>query len=236
MDGGDRVGSHRDKTIINHIMLRFRPIAPKPVMNGSDSSNSDLGKMEVIGKKRTKRKYVRVKKNMKKNSSVETSKTTSWLGESSDAGTLELLPEIGRRRSDPKAVESWVTLECMTGGFVHGRRLGCTDVEKVRSLESDTCPGFVSDGDGRVRWVNLAYRKMVEAGEEEGVVPPDAVVWLMQKERIPVGLETFSCRVRVVCGGGGRKKVVPCDVWKMDGELGLYAWRLDLEAALSLGR
>ncbi|KAK1404394.1 hypothetical protein POM88_003999 [Heracleum sosnowskyi] len=243
MDGGDRGGS-QEKTIMNHIMLRFRPIAPKPVMNGSDSSCSDLMKKEVIGKKRTKRKYVRVNKNEKKNSEDKTLKKSddenSWLDETHVKLTLELLPgssvERGSRNlSDLRGVESWVSIECVTGGFGHGRRIGCTDVEKVRSLERDTCPGFVSDGDGGVRWVNLAYRRMVNG--PEGGVGDDVVVWLINKERIPVGMEAFSCRLRVEYGGGrGRGKVVPCDVWRMDGELGLYAWRLDLEAALSLGR
>lgn len=247
MDGGDRGGS-QEKTIMNHIMLRFRPIAPKPVMNGSDSSYSDLAKKEVIGKKRTKRKYVRVNKNVKKNS-VDTTKKrsddeTSWLDETRVRVTLELLPGSSVDRapsnlSDLRGVESWVSIECVTDGFGHGRRIGCTDVEKVRSLERDTCPGFVSDGDGRVRWVNLAYRRMVGPGTGLGLGEEEArvVVWLMNKERIPVGMKAFSCRVRVEYGGGGgRGKVVPCDVWRMDGELGLYAWRLDLEAALSLGR
>ncbi|KAL8132511.1 uncharacterized protein LOC141712100 [Apium graveolens] len=243
MDGGDRGGSE-EKTIMNHIMLRFRPIAPKPVLNGSDSSYSDLEKKEVIGKKRTKRKYVRVNKNVKKNSVEKTQKKsddeTSWLDETHVRVTLELLPGSsvergGNNLSDLRGVESWVSIECVTGGFGHGRRIGCTDVEKVRSLERDTCPGFVSDGDGGVRWVNLAYRRMVN-GTGTGTGPEGVVVWLMNKERIPVGMEAFSCRVRVECGGGRRGKVVPCDVWRMDGELGLYAWRLDLEAALSLGR
>lgn len=249
MDGGDR-GVSQEKTIMNHMMLRFRPIAPKPVLNGSDSVYSDLVKKEVIGKKRTKRKYVRVNKNVKKNSVEKNKKKsddeTSWFDETETTEqvvTLDLLPGSSVERasstthrcydglSDLRGVESWVSIECVTGGFGHdGRRIGCTDVEKVRSLERDTCPGFVSDGDGGVKWVNLAYRRMVNgpAGEE------GLVVWLMKKERIPVGMEAFSCRVRVEYGGRG--KVVPCDVWRMDGDLGLYAWRLDLEAALSLGR
>ncbi|KAL1819454.1 hypothetical protein ACET3Z_014323 [Daucus carota] len=201
-----------DKTIMNHIMLRFRPIAPKPVMTGSDSSYSDLAKKEAIGKKRTKRKYVRVNKHVKKNSAQEPKKKND---------------DDDKTGSDLRPAESWVSLECVTGGFGHGRRLGCTDAEKVRSLERDTCPGFVSDGDGGVRWVNLAYKQMVGSKEE-------VVVWLMNKVRIPVGEEAFSCRVRV--DSGGRGKVVPCDVWRMDGDLGCYAWRLDLDAALSLGR
>lgn len=250
MDGGDR-GVSQEKTILNHIMLRFRPIAPKPVMNGSDSSYSDLGKKEVIGKKRKKRKYVRVNKNLEKNSVDKTKKKSddenSWLDETTHVVTLELLSGSSMDGassnrfyglSDLRGVESWVSIECVTGGFGHGRRIGCTDVEKVRSLERDTCPGFVSDGDGGVSWVNQAYRRMVNVPVGVGEDEERVMVWLINKERIPVGMEVFSCRLRVEYGGGGRGrgKVVPCDVWRMDGELGLYAWRLDLEVALSLGR
>lgn len=55
-----------DNTIINRIMLRFRPIAPKPVPDGSvTGSFPGENKAEMVTKPRAKRKYVRVKKNRK---------------------------------------------------------------------------------------------------------------------------------------------------------------------------
>ncbi|CDP16666.1 unnamed protein product [Coffea canephora] len=55
-----------DSTIINRIMLRFRPIAPKPVSAGAASdSASAASKTGPVTKRRAKRKYVRVKKNNK---------------------------------------------------------------------------------------------------------------------------------------------------------------------------
>lgn len=59
-------GPAQDNTIINRIMLRFRPIAPKPMPDGSvPGSVPGENKAELVTKPRAKRKYVRVKKNRK---------------------------------------------------------------------------------------------------------------------------------------------------------------------------
>ncbi|KAL3526321.1 hypothetical protein ACH5RR_010977 [Cinchona calisaya] len=74
--GGCAGGAH-DKTIINRMMLRFRPIAPKPVADGSVSeSMSAAGKMAPVSKQRTKRKYVRVNKNRRKCKTTEEKEKT----------------------------------------------------------------------------------------------------------------------------------------------------------------
>lgn len=111
--------------------------------------------------------------------------------------------------------------------------LGKTDEEKVMNLEKDTCPGFISDGYNAVRWTNKAYREMV--GEANG----EMMVWLVMKDLVllPLMSEAFTCRVRVSClkdGGLGAMTTVPCDVWRMNN--GGLAWRLDIKAALCLGR
>jgi hypothetical protein len=81
----------------------------------------------------------------------------------------------------------------------------------------DTCPGFISDGYGRVTWINGAYREMMG----EGVV---ALVMKVNGVRV----------VQFACGSGRERNslTVPCDVWRMD--CGGFAWRLDVKAALSL--
>ncbi|KAJ9135443.1 hypothetical protein P3X46_032625 [Hevea brasiliensis] len=100
MDGGEgwRVIScapgAQDKTIINPIMLRFRPIAPKPATDGWKPEN----KNGLVTSVRTKRKYVRVKKTneyykrrKRKSSDLERA------GREDDSNeklfTLQLLPE-----------------------------------------------------------------------------------------------------------------------------------------------
>ncbi|XP_015068451.1 uncharacterized protein LOC107012985 [Solanum pennellii] len=132
-----------------------------------------------------------------------------------------------------RVVGSWVKVESVTDAWVEGYGLGRTDEEKLINLERDSCPGFISDGLNRVRWTNKAYKAMVGDGAGE------VVVWLVMKDdvRLPEGKSTaaFTCRVRVVrCGKEKNSLILPCDVWRMDG--GGFAWRLDTEAALSLGR
>ncbi|OAY30725.1 uncharacterized protein LOC110630753 [Manihot esculenta] len=139
-------------------------------------------------------------------------------------------------------VGSCVTVECITDAWVDADGLGCTDDERRTNLERDTCPGMISDGFGRVTWTNEAYRKMVGGGEGGR---GEVVVWLVMKDKAPVtaalgSKRAFTCRVRVqnhkACGNGKERSsiTVPCDVWRMEG--GGFAWRLDVKAALSLGR
>lgn len=135
-----------------------------------------------------------------------------------------------------RVVESWVTMECVTDGCENQGWLGGTDAEMLRKLEGDTCPGFVFDGVDVVQWVNLSYKRMVVGPAEEEV--PEVVVWVAVNGRFPAERGAFTCRVSVVYCRNEREKhtvTVPyCDVWKM--EYGGFACRLDVEAALSLGR
>ncbi|KAL6957292.1 hypothetical protein U1Q18_051601 [Sarracenia purpurea var. burkii] len=145
-------------------------------------------------------------------------------------GTPVVIPQPVR------VLGSIVTVECVmeTGGEGYGG-VGCKDEEWKESLEKDTCPGFISDGYNRVGWTNGAYRKMV--GQKGGAGAGGAVVvWLVMKDRVPITYGAFTCRVRVqyTCGKERNSLTLPCDVWKMDGDG--FAWRLDVKAALCLGR
>ncbi|KAE8696162.1 Cytochrome C1 family isoform 1 [Hibiscus syriacus] len=281
---------------INPILLRFRPIAPKPVTGESDSSGCQFGnKNSLLCKPRAKRKYVRVRKNnikRKKRSSsstpdhrqqasnkIENIVTLQLLPEKTEAnGSInyvnsavseendqDLLPSLFNSNSNSNSnsrcinrvglleepdrttavvqtvVDSCVTVECVTDTCMVGRELGYTDVEKMKNLETDTCPGFISDGLNRVRWVNGAYKRMLTAAEGLKVrLPPVSLpeikVWLVIKEDLPKFCTAFSCKVRLQFTWQNKCSTImlPCDVWKMD--RGGFAWRLDVEAALSLGR
>ncbi|KAK9052358.1 hypothetical protein SSX86_028987 [Deinandra increscens subsp. villosa] len=255
------------KMIINEIMLRFRPIAPRPV-----TADRTAGLLPL---KRTKRKYVRVKK---KNKMVDECNLTvtegnGWMSCLSDqTETVTKFVTDPVRKADPqwisfdvtkknhddddffrwiaparpptvdlhevdltaavrpgKLIESWITVESVTG----------TCDEILKDLEMDSCPGFISNGNDEVQWVNLAYRRMVDRSSPDGGAPAgEVVVWLgvkVEKSAFEYW-PAFSCRVRVVYMLSEKKKkqmTVPCDVWKMDS--GGYAWRLDVKAALSLG-
>ncbi|KAJ9152770.1 hypothetical protein P3X46_026296 [Hevea brasiliensis] len=313
MDGGERwrmirwAGGTQDKTIIDQIMLRFRPIAPKPATGAPDSDISSLNsKNLLLSERRTKRKYVRIRKNNKlfKRNQIVSSSSDQGKGKEREDGsfqkavTLQLLPERSddqpkdsteRGRSwcnldltkelvhDPEnnqiasmwlklkqpvicredhqtvamvpkkrlVLESWVTVESVmdTNGCMEGRELGCTDVERVKYLEKDTRPGFISDGSNRVRWVNGAYQRMVSVMKEkenEGQGQSgEIMVWLVTKEKLIPYMYScaFTCWVRLQYAWKEKKyssQMVPCDVWRMD--CGGFAWRLDVEAALGLGR
>lgn len=157
------------------------------------------------------------------------------------------------QKRETTVAESWVTVECVTDIYstcMDGRAilLGCTDVERMRNLEGDTCPGFISDGLNHVQWINWAYKKMVEMVTKEDRkervqlydTVPEVMVWLVIKEKLLPFVDcasAFSCRVRLQNSWQkekGSQTVVPCDVWRMD--CGGFAWRLDVDSALSLGR
>ncbi|XP_061372974.1 uncharacterized protein LOC133315386 [Gastrolobium bilobum] len=337
--GGD--GAAFDNKILNRIMLRFRPIAPKPVAGSSDSAGGDVQVSQInkVEGKRSKRKYVRVRRNsgyarkkgnrsserkdgvenvavvtlqlMPEKDAPERGEVTgdSWrknvdldltvekiqiledlnppcatanadVGKGLDrvvaeaelsslagaswcknvgldnltvekvrfmdnlkppcatanAKRYEILDQVVAA-AEMVVVESWVTVESVTGtcmGEGEGEGLGCTDVEKVKNLETDTCPGFVSDGCYKVRWVNDAYKRMV-VGEEPW---PEIVVWLKVKDSVEwccYSYPAFTCGVRLQYTWRNEKctKMVPCDVWRLD--CGGFAWKLDVKAALSLG-
>lgn len=292
-------GGAQDNTVMDQIMLRFRPIAPKPISNDAVSGNSSVNnKNLILAGKRTKRKYVRVRKNnngyKRKNNN---NKNPSEEGKDDDevVTTLQLLPEKtdleNSTRSGSQAwcspdldnhgnnnknnyqnltnsawlediknqvmiiddhvvgafdlsdqtvmVESLVTVESVTYTCMDARGLGHTDDERMNNLKNDTCPGFISDVSNRVRWVNGAYKRMVlmTSQESEGQPsPPEFMVWLTLKEKLPSLYGSFTARVRLQYTWQKEKysQMVPCDVYRMDN--GGFAWRLDVEAALSLGR
>ncbi|KAK8710286.1 hypothetical protein V6N13_145618 [Hibiscus sabdariffa] len=290
-------GGAQDKSVINSIMLRFRPIAPKPVSGESSSDGARIdNKNLLLCKPRAKRKYVRVRKNntrRKKRSSSDPLHHDEASKNPENIVTLQLLPEKtegngsvsdqnGRvlevnqdplyvsnsnfnhrwvdlmgvdegtdrtvsmsQRRKATVVESWVTVESVTESCMEVRELGSTDVERIKNLEADTCPGFISDGLHRVQWVNGAYKRMLMVEEEEGAndgepssPPPEIMVRLVLKQELPRFRSAFSCKVRLQYMWQKEKlsRMLPCDVWKMEGGGCGFAWRLDVEAALSLGR
>ncbi|XP_042496920.1 uncharacterized protein LOC122075815 [Macadamia integrifolia] len=177
---------------------------------------------------------------------VATSSSTSrpvqqapiWLNFNSPAKGSDfgdVVDRMGVMQQPVRSVGSFVTVERVTEGYVDGDQgLGYTNEEKRKNLERDTCPGFISDGLNRVEWTNKAYKRMIGGGEEGG--GGVEMVWLVTKERLPLSCPAFACRVRLqyTCRKERHSLTVPCDVWRMDG--GGFAWRLDVKAALCLGR
>ncbi|KAL7612832.1 hypothetical protein Lser_V15G07825 [Lactuca serriola] len=297
MDGGKRrvdsrcvaTAGGKDNLIIDQIMLKYRPIAPRPV-TAESSGQSLRTKDGMLKRKRVKRKYVRVKKrksnatgcsltiNDNKSSWFDLEKAVAMLEDSkgnelvvsdplqnvsnwisfdlpgnnrkgfmnnlidsapskqlsSDLHGVDLAMAMQQR----KVVESWITLESVTGTCEDRRLLGYTDEEIWKNLESDSCPGFISNSIDEVLWVNPAYRRMLDLNSEGRAPATEVAVWLgvkVEKSMVVKYLPAFSCRVRIVYRLSEKKTqmVVPCDVCKMDS--GGFAWRLDVKSALSLG-
>ncbi|CAK8562909.1 unnamed protein product [Lathyrus sativus] len=263
-----------DMSTMERIMLRFRPIAPKPSVartTASEGSSSESG--EAFYKTgRARRKYVKQNSTTEKRR-IRRKKTVSspennhpvpvtlpllpetpdpkespardltlaaenknmprrqWLSFENHNKVVEEEPNIRYGAVDPVTVRlsyySSATVECVMDAWVEGEGLGSTDEEKRMKMSVDTCPGFISDGYGRVTWTNGAYREMMGEG---------GVALLMKVSGVAL-FPSFTCRVRVVqfeCGSGRERNALtlPCDVWRMD--FGGFAWRLDVKAALSL--
>lgn len=259
--GGCCIARCNDMSKVDRIMLKYRPIAPKPV--GPTSGGSVPESVELNGRNgRPKRRYVkngskRVGTGRRKVSPEKSSSGGSWSG-GETVVTLPLLSETPERKESPVRVEKapiWLSFDrkeivghvagnnrsvmrepvrlgesCVMETWVDRDGLGRNDNEKVMSLDNDTCPGFISDGYNSVTWTNKAYREMVGGDTRVCLVMKDLVV-------LPLMSEAFTCRVRVVTcrdGGSSCAMTVPCDVWRMNN--GGFAWRLDIKAALSLGR
>ncbi|GKC44562.1 hypothetical protein Tco_1062284 [Tanacetum coccineum] len=129
---------------------------------------------------------------------------------------------------------SLVTMECVMDtwmspdvglGFV-------TDQTRIMNLEIDTCPSFVTNNRDVVVWTNKAYREMTS-----GIIGADVtVVNKCNRVTMPVYCSGFTCKMKVTWGSKSAPLHVtaPCDVWQLWS--GGYAWRLDVKAALCLGR
>ncbi|CAK9143460.1 unnamed protein product [Ilex paraguariensis] len=136
-----------------------------------------------------------------------------------------------------RLVGSYVTVECVTETWVDGYGLGSTDKERVMNLERDACPGFISDCLNSVKWANGAYREemLFGPGQVDGGDVMRVRLVIKDGVSLPEMCPAFTCRLKVVTCGKERSSVtVPCDVWRMEG--GGFAWRLDVKAALCLGR
>ncbi|MED6135578.1 hypothetical protein PIB30_047842 [Stylosanthes scabra] len=246
-----------DMSKMEKIMLRFRPIAPKPVAGAavSDGSSSESGDAFSRSAGRVaKRKYTKNGNgtNRRRRKTAASAKVSPL----SPAVTLPLLPETPDPKDPPPVVKkedavpaAWLsfgesttpakgsvvvlTVECVTDTW--RKEIGNSNEEMMRvKLSEDTCPGFISDGYGNVTWTNGAFNGMVGGCYGEG----RGRVWLVTNA---VGEAVasapycggFTCRVRMQREDSNTDLTVPCDVWRIIDGSG-FAWRLDVNAALTL--
>uniref|UniRef100_A0A7C8ZV59 DUF7950 domain-containing protein n=1 Tax=Opuntia streptacantha TaxID=393608 RepID=A0A7C8ZV59_OPUST len=265
-----------DTSKMDTIMMRFRPIAPKPAVGSASSDGGGAHTKAGPGGKGRRRSTSRRKR--KSCSPDRTAKTTTHHGLMKSAVTLPLIPEApdlsptGKLQARPiwlsfnnkennhlvvgdnycqgdsrvipyqtamvlprqeKVIASYVIVEGITDTWTGDQ------VMMNRRLEEDKCPGLITDAWYRVWWTNEAYRRMVMGDTWHH---QKMAVWVMMEEKVPDTLQAFTCRVRVQRSSDGKESTgssstltLPCDVWRIDGG-GWFAWRLDVDAALSLGR
>lgn len=191
-------GKPQDKASVDTLMLKYRPIAPKPTTTGQplvgDNNSSVM--------RRTKRKYVRVSKNNKatcrsKNGVRSVSTDPENSREREDIVTLQLMPE----RSDLSSYESTPL---------------SLDHPTVETRKSDTWL-LVNGGDEAVHPVPVETWVTVESVNAGGSVS-HAIGWTdeeiadaLDKDTCPTFVSDGSNRVvmvneayrRIVTGDGG---------------------------------
>ncbi|KAJ4888259.1 Uncharacterized protein Rs2_28007 [Raphanus sativus] len=156
----------QDKVSIDTLMLRYRPIAPKPTTGQpcDDNKNSSYGMS-----KRTKRKYVRVSKNNNITCRRKNRSDVSDQREQAGAVTLQLMPEksvltgdstpLDQDSLDPlvKTITGEETRETNTWTMFNG---GFTaEIETWVTVESVT---GVSDGSSSFHTVECTDVEMVD--------------------------------------------------------------------------
>lgn len=241
---------------MGRIMLKFRPIAPKP------PAPSVAGKTvpKVVG---DCKEMEREKEKEKSLSSPSSSSSGMTSVESSPppppSAMLPLLPvrPLDTTTTTPPPVApahaaaqsvvvapppramlpaaAVVTVEDVTSVW----RDGGSGAARAGD-DGDGAPAFVSDQWGRVTWKNAAFHRAVAP---DAAAPDQARVALAARDgdaaaAVPAWgtCAGFTCRVRVHPSPYSPRRssvVAPCDVWRLDAG-GCYLWRLDLQAALSL--
>nr|GMC99492.1 uncharacterized protein LOC109158085 [Ipomoea batatas] len=251
---GPTPAASRDKTIINRVMLRFRPIAPKPAADTPSTTTASSGSKSkdlVTERPRSKRKYVRVKK-MRKRKGIRTQNICNnndrrgeeeGKSETMTVLTLQLLPESSScntnfNRSSPNkgSLEKPILMN------FDDTQMGWRD-RGGRVVESWVMVDGMTDtwvDEGELGYSDTEKMKNLERDSCPALIS-DAlnrlVVRLSITENMILPAAAFACTVRVVYWWQTAKmqsKTMPCDVWKM--EFGGLAWRLDTKAALCLGR
>ncbi|CAN6449155.1 unnamed protein product [Victoria cruziana] len=208
---------------VDRIMSRFRPIAPKPAVSGFLRALPGGG-VPSYGGDAARASRVR-RRCRRRGEAVALAPPDLTLG-----------PYVRQPPAPPVvwpvlSVGSSVTVERVTEACAGAARVRTgTEREAMGVMESDPMPGFVSGQGGSVVWTNEAYRRMVGGGCAGVVV----LLWKGGKEVVAEEEEgkVLACRVKVEWSSG--KVTLPADVWRVAG--GSLAWRLDVSAALSLGR
>ncbi|KAF4395043.1 hypothetical protein G4B88_017913 [Cannabis sativa] len=232
-----------DMSKVGRIMLRFRPIAPKPVAGGpvSGGNKAEMGETHARGG-RGKRRIVKDNNNTRR---CNIKKRNASSPESSDEKrrrlvpeekvvTLPLLPETPEPKDTPARLSpetrdspKWLSFENNYNVYGSGRL--SVETADPTAVKTSTRPVKLVGSSVTVECVTDTW---MDGINKFGLGCTD------DERRMNLAKDTCP-GVRLQCYTNGNKEIkssltLPCDVWRMD--CGGFAWRLDVNAALCLGR
>ncbi|KAL0677934.1 hypothetical protein Bca4012_005915 [Brassica carinata] len=145
-----------------------------------------------------------------------------WLSFSDGGGMITPTYQSVEVMRRTVVISSCMTVERVTDAWNDGYGLGRSDEERKMNLVRDTCPGFISDGSGRVTWTNEAYRKMARdnirvkegAPENKSGDSFHVIVRLVMRERPMLTYTAFTCRVTLQFTPS--RCLATCGEWTME--------------------
>jgi hypothetical protein len=224
---------------MGRIMRKFRPIAPKPAAMAPAptltpaAAVAGRGKRKAVGgagrRGRKPKKAAPTAPARTVGGEKESDKKKSMSSSVEEKAEVPAAPEPSARAAaaHPAASSSWVTVEDVTSTWRDGEA-------PPAASACGAAPAFVSDRWARVTWANAAFSRAVSPDDTRDGASAVSLAGALPPWGTCAG---FTCRVRVRHAAprrGGGSVVAPCDVWRLDAD-GCYLWRLDLQAALTLG-
>ncbi|CAN6822387.1 unnamed protein product, partial [Brassica oleracea] len=145
-----------------------------------------------------------------------------WLSFSDGGGMITPTYQSVEVMRRTVVISSCMTVDRVTDAWNDGYGLGRSDEERKMNLVRDTCPGFISDGSGRVTWTNEAYRKMARdnirvkegAPENKSGDSFHVIVRLVMRERPMLTYTAFTCRVTLQFTPS--RCLATCGEWTME--------------------
>ncbi|AED94596.1 unnamed protein product [Arabidopsis thaliana] len=256
-------GKAQDKTSVDTLMLKYRPIAPKPTTTGQPLVG------DTSSTRRTKRKYVRVSKN---NKATCRSKTNGFRSSSTDPEngredivTLQLLPErstplsLDHNNLDPTVetingdetcnTDTWLKFNGGDDALQQVPVETWVTVESVNSGLVSHAVGltdeeltYALDKDTCPGFISDGSNRVVMVNEAyrrivtgDGGFGREVIVWLVVDQTATFcDYRTFTCKVRMEYTWRETKYTKTLPCDVWKMEFGGFAWRLDTTAALTL--
>ncbi|KAL1531576.1 hypothetical protein AAHA92_31700 [Salvia divinorum] len=223
----DRSADSNNQTVMSRIMLRFRPIAPKPAGEEAGSAAAEQSRRDLTGR-RVKRKYVRIRKRRCKRkvseggnppSPPERSAVDDAPPPQKRAVTLQLLDERSgemkwrdldegavnwRRTADLSGcggggavIATWIVVEGVTERFAEAAAVGLGFSDAERIHNLEKDTCPGFVSDHTNSVIWTNAAYRRMVAAEEEEAERGVSAWLVVKDDLPHFCPSFACRVRV---------------------------------------